>query len=85
MDMSAAEVKRAALAPQGSATDEPNGSEILVRCHLCQSASQRSKCVCAKQHYDIALIQVTEMTSSLRQPRTVALAQWHNQMRPFWA
>ena len=32
MDMSAAEVKRAALAPQGSATDEPNGSEILVRC-----------------------------------------------------
>ena len=32
MDMSAAEVKRAVLAPQGSATDEPNGSEILVRC-----------------------------------------------------
>ena len=32
MDMSSAEVKRAALAPQVSATDEPNGSEILVRC-----------------------------------------------------
>ena len=32
MDMSAAEVKRAALTPQVSATDEPNGSEILVRC-----------------------------------------------------
>ena len=32
MDMSSAEVKHAALAPQVSATDEPNGSEILVRC-----------------------------------------------------
>jgi acetolactate synthase I/II/III large subunit len=33
MDMSAAEVKRAALAqPQNSPSAEPNGSEILVRC-----------------------------------------------------
>ena len=32
MDMSTAEVKGAALALQVSSTDEPNGSEILVRC-----------------------------------------------------
>jgi acetolactate synthase-1/2/3 large subunit len=32
MDMSAAEVKRAASAQSNSPTDDPNGSEILVRC-----------------------------------------------------
>ena len=32
MDMSAAEVKRAASAQANSPTDDPNGSEILVRC-----------------------------------------------------
>jgi acetolactate synthase-1/2/3 large subunit len=32
MDMSAAEVKRAASAQPNSPTDDPNGSEILVRC-----------------------------------------------------
>ena len=32
MDMSAAEVKRAASASSNSPSAEPNGSEILVRC-----------------------------------------------------